>query len=134
MTESNRRSNIRLEVERAGRDLESARLLRASGLLEGTMTHAYYAAFHHARALLLMEGIEVRTHRGVIHVLHRDFARTGRLPAEMVGWLSELQAHRESADYDAAAVFNESMADEALAKSRHFIAAAVEILTDEGWL
>ncbi|MCA9795326.1 MAG: hypothetical protein KC910_26135 [Candidatus Eremiobacteraeota bacterium] len=63
-----------------------------------------------------------------------DCSPPGRMPAQMVGWLSELQAHRESADDDAATVCDEAMADEALAKSRDFIAAATQLLTAEGWL
>lgn len=134
MTEANRRENIRLELERAGRDLQSAPILRDAGLLEGVITHSYYAAFHYGRALLLMDGTEARTHRGVIHLLHRDFGRTGRLAPELIGLLSELQTHRESADYDAAAVFTEAMANDALSRTSQFVEAAIKLLKAEGYL
>jgi uncharacterized protein (UPF0332 family) len=48
---------------------------------------AYYAAFHYARALLVLLGFEPKTHwsgpeKGVVALLSQHYERTGRLNAE----------------------------------------------------
>ena len=56
--------------------LESARILLRTGRFDDAISRAYYAAFYAARALLLLLGVEARTHEGVLAMLcERDSSR-----------------------------------------------------------
>ena len=134
MTGENKRRNIGLEAGRADRALDAARLLHASGFFEDAVTRVYAAAFHYAKALLLIEGLEVRTHAGVRNQLGMNFVVTGRLEPATAAHLTQLQALREQSDYDTGAVFTEGMAAEALSRAERFRAAARQILESEGYL
>jgi len=79
--------------------LKSAQALLELVLPNDAVSRAYYAAFHHARALLVMHDLEPRTHRGVIAALER-LSAAGELPAEDVSALARLQTFRALADYD----------------------------------
>lgn len=115
MTGENRRENFGLEMERAEAALRSSRLLCAHGEAADAVSRAYYAMLHGARALLLVEGVEARTHRGVVHQVNLLFVRQGRLDPELGRALSRQQADREAADYESGAVFTREMCEESIA-------------------
>jgi uncharacterized protein len=128
VTEAQKRSAIDSEVARGQESLKAARLLLASNLNADAVSRAYYAALHFARALLLLNGEEPKTHGGVLRLLSRDFVREGRLDAELARQLSLLEKQRTDADYTAEMVFSRSGTEEALDAAESFIAAAQRIL------
>jgi uncharacterized protein (UPF0332 family) len=65
VTDDQKRAAIAAELARGKDALEEAELLVAAGKLAGSVSRAYYGAFHHARALLIMMGEEPRTHAGL---------------------------------------------------------------------
>lgn len=131
MIDANRRLNIADELAKAEREMAAGELLCATSP-DIAVTRAYYAAFHVARALLLSEDQQPRTHAGVIHLVHQHFVRTGRLDPELAHDLTGLEADRVKADYDAAVVFTESMARRALQHAARFGAACRALLA--GWI
>lgn len=56
MTGENRRLGIASEVARGNEALDSAEILLSAGKAADAIGRAYYAAFHYARALLLILG------------------------------------------------------------------------------
>jgi uncharacterized protein (UPF0332 family) len=68
VTEANRLTNARAEAALGDDALRAASALVALGLYNDASSRAYYAAFHYARALLLLSGLEPKTHRGVAEV------------------------------------------------------------------
>lgn len=134
MTEESRRYNIRLELAEARDRLDMAEVVLARQSYKTAATLAYSSAFHYARALLLCEGLEARTHGGVIHLINLHFVRSERLAPELGKILSDLQSDRERAEYDAAAVFSEEMAGLALAGARGFAEAAMDVLAGAGYV
>jgi len=133
VTDDNRRQNLREELERAEQALRAAEALLGQGLHADSMSRAYYAAFHLVRALLVTRGVEPRSHRGALHLLNREFVRTGLLTSSHNRLLGALQRSRELADYDAAAVFSADDARQQLDDARTFHAATLEFLAREGW-
>lgn len=129
MTEENRELNIALERERWEAALRSAQLLHDGEEFADSITRAYYAALHGARAILLTEGLEARTHSGVAHLLNLHFVRTGRLTPQEARLLTQLQADREAADYDRAAVFTRELSAEVLGRARQFCQICSSYLT-----
>lgn len=134
MTEAERRQNIEGELQRGAAALRSAELLLEHGELADAVSRAYYAAFHHARALLLSEGVEPKRHATVDRLVQWDFVRTGKLDPDVAGRLSTLQQHRQNADYTAEYVFSATMARELVDAAGSYAAAARQLLTSEGWL
>lgn len=134
MTNGNRRRNIATEVARGREALESAEILFGAGKYADSVSRAYYAAFHHACALLLMIGEQARRHGGVERLMQRDLVRTGKLDPEVARLFSHLMKERHDADYGADFVFTETGAADQLEASRRFCARARELLDDGGWL
>lgn len=66
MTEQNRIGNAEGELAVARDALRVARAALELEIARDALSRAYYAAFHAACALLLLEGVEPETHSGVI--------------------------------------------------------------------
>ena len=102
MSNTSRREIVEL-WQRAQEALRATSTLLTAGFSDFAAARAYYAAFYAASALLLTEGKEFRSHRGVVGLMHRDYVRTGRLPVDMGRILSTLSDLRSVGDYGGAA-------------------------------
>lgn len=60
----------------------------------------YYSLFHAATALLVNDGHQVATHRGVKGTLGLNYVKTGILTPDEARVFSQLATLRERADYD----------------------------------
>ena len=107
MTEENRRDNIAEEIERAEAARRAAELLSQSGLFSDAVSRLYYFLFHWVRALLLTEGLEPRTHEGMLRMLAQRFVKKGAVAKEVAHTVSRLMKYREEADYNPSYVFAE---------------------------
>jgi len=134
MTEENRRQSIADEVARAIEAYRSAMILLDAGQLADSVSRAYYACFHHARALLLMTGQEARCHRDVEGLLRREAVRGGKLDPDAASTFARLLEARQDADYAAGHVFTAAFAARALRSARAFCERAREVLIRDGWL
>lgn len=134
MTEENKQHNIAIEVAKAESRLVDANTLLGKGSFDSAVSMSYFAAFHYARALILMEGLEAKSHSGVVHLVNQHFVLCGRLSPEAAQILGQLQTGREHAEYDVAAVFTEAIATKALERARRFVEQASQILKDGGYL
>lgn len=99
MNAPNRKENAAREAALGDDALRAAEAVLALRPNNDAVSRAYYAAFHHARALLLLEGLEPKSHRGLFALLERHFA--GRLSSEALSRFARLQTFRGLADYDA---------------------------------
>lgn len=60
----------------------------------------YYAAYYACCALLIKNGIETSTHKGVINQIGQSFILPGILPIADAKLLNKLFSMRQSGDYD----------------------------------
>ncbi len=134
MTNENRKKNIAAELRRGTEALESAQILLQAGKLADAVSRAYYGAFHHARALLLMLGEEARTHSGLDRILQRDLVREGLLDPEAARLLARLMTYRFEADYTAEYVFTLKAAREEVEAAQKFVEEARRVLGEGGWI
>ncbi|MEK6607272.1 MAG: HEPN domain-containing protein [Myxococcota bacterium] len=134
MTTENRRENARAEAALGGDALRAAETLRDLGLTNDAVSRAYYAAFHHARALLLTEGLEPKTHQGVLALLGQRFEGPGLLGSDSVSAFARLQTFRGLADYSARARLPSARAVEEVAAARRFVEEAQALLRAGGWI
>lgn len=133
MTDDNKKRNIATEIARGEASLRAATVLLAESLFADAVSRAYYAAFHHARALLLTLGEEPRT-RGVELLLQRELVRAGRFSPDIGKLLGRLRAYRVDADYTADYVFTRASAEEELAAASRFIEEARRLLVEGDWI
>lgn len=120
--------HIEAELARGREALRAAEALLAAGLLNDAVSRAYYAALHHALALLLTEGVEPRTHAGTSQMLGLHFVMTGKLSPERAKEFSRLEQFRSEADYNRFFVFTEPSAAEEVEAARRFCASVSELL------
>lgn len=133
MTDDQKRAAVTAEMVRGDDAIEEAELLLGAGKLAGSISRAYYGAFHYARALLLTVGEEPRTHGGLVRLLQINFVRSGAMAPEIGALLSRLMNLRQDADYTAEYVFTQPMARSEIDDARRFVTAARAILSDGGW-
>ena len=124
MTEPNRLANARAEAALGDDALRAASALVELGLHNDAVSRAYYAAFHYARALLLVAGLEPKTHRGVVSLLLEHYEKPGRLEPGVVSMLARLQTFRGLADYDASERLAKERAESEVAAARLFVEKA----------
>lgn len=107
MTEDNKRENIKLELEYAGKTLKEAVVLFENELFGGAVSRLYYSLLHQVRALLLSKGIEAKSHEGVLRLLSLYFVKEGVFEPKAAHLLSKLMKYREEADYNPAYTFTQ---------------------------
>lgn len=134
MTNDNRRKNIEAEVHCGDESFESAEILLAAGKHADAVNRAYYAVFHHARAMLLTVGEEARPHGDLARLLQRNLVRSGKFDPGMVRLFSRLQKSGQDADYIAEIVFTAKAVREEIESARHFVEASRALLRRDGWL
>jgi uncharacterized protein (UPF0332 family) len=117
------RQRVRTFWDKSAERLRAARLLFEQGFYEEAISVAYYATLWAARALLLTEGAEPRTHEGVRTMLGLYFIRTGKLPNEVGRLFTRRLDDRMSADYSADAFLTSEDAEDALHQAESFIEA-----------
>ena len=128
MTEANCRNNAVEERQRGVECLAEARYLFAGGFYNAAVSRAYYAAFHCALALLILKGLEPKTHRGVIQLLQLHYVETGALSAGDAAAIGQLETYRELSDYNAKVAFDASRADSEIRRAEGFVAACGALL------
>lgn len=121
MTNANRVANARAEIALGDDALRAAEALVSLRLPNDAVSRGYYAAFHYARALLLLTDLEPKTHRGVVSLLLEHYEKPGRLQPGVASALARLQTFRGLADYDAHERFSTERAEAEIAAVRSFV-------------
>ena len=128
MTDDNCLANAGDEARRGDECLAEAQYLVEGGFFNAAVSRAYYAAYHWAQALLMLKGLEPKTHRGVIQLLHLHYVETETLSAAAAAALGQLETYRELSDYNAKAAFDRDRASAEVAQARAFIDACRPLL------
>lgn len=105
MTKENKNENIKNELNRAARAMEAANLLFEQGLLNDAVSRLYYSLLHTVRALLLTEGLEPKSHEGVLRVFGLHFIKEGIFEVNDSHLFAKLMKYREEADYNPVFIF-----------------------------
>jgi hypothetical protein len=129
LTRENRLAVCAAEAALGDDALEAAVALLALSLCNDAVSRAYYAAFHYARALLALEGLEPKTHRGVVALLAEHIEKAGRIAPGAVSALARLQTFRGLADYDSSERLDRARAEAEVAAAAQFVETARAILS-----
>lgn len=115
------RQSIQLEIEAGTEALSAARMLVEKGLYRSAMSRAYYALFHHVRALLYTQGLEPRTHEGMEHLFGLHWVKPGKVEGASAKLFARLQKYREQSDYGTVTLFTKDDVEQELKEVDRFI-------------
>ena len=87
-------------MAKARSSLTAARKLLEELLFAESISRSYYAMFYAAKALLLLDGIEVSKHSAVIAAFGREYAKTGKIDPRYHRMLLDGFEWRQKSDYD----------------------------------
>lgn len=128
-------NELRLEI--IGHRMRSARMCyeEALYLMEGqyynaSMTRFYYACFHASSALLIANGIEVKTHNGIRQMLGQEFVQTGKVPLHLGRFYTNLFNKRQDGDYDDFVFFDAADLEEVQPQVAEFIGCIEELIRE----
>lgn len=94
------KSLVSYRIKRAHETLEEAQYMFDGGYHNAAVNRLYYSCFYAVMALLLQNGIQAQTHKGVKSMLGLHFVATGKLSPHYGGIYSTLFEKRHSNDYD----------------------------------
>jgi uncharacterized protein (UPF0332 family) len=132
VTSEGKAASVQEELARAREELRAAEHLVQIGLARVALGRVYFAAFHACRARLYAEGLEPRSHRGVLHLFNQHLVKAGRFPPASSRLLARLQKFREEADYGESFPVDDAGAREELAAARAFVEEIASSLPPSG--
>ena len=115
------RALIVAEWRRARESLWAAATYESAGYYADSISRAYYAVFHAATAVLLVDDIERDTHRGMIGAFGEHIVKTSRVEREWGRELNQLAELRNDADYKVYMTFGETDARAAYQRAAAFL-------------
>jgi uncharacterized protein len=99
MTEEERWNLISYRLERAEETLQEAEFLTQRQFWNACANRLYYAAFYAVTALLLKNGHNTQTHKGVKTVFAQHFVKTGKISSKANSFYNKLFDRRQKGDY-----------------------------------
>ena len=100
LNESERRTIVNRELEKAQRTYDDAVFCAKEGKWEAAANRFYYALFHAMSALLINDGYQVKSHRGILSMFGEHYIRTAIFSRQDGSLLSDLVLMRDNADYN----------------------------------
>jgi uncharacterized protein (UPF0332 family) len=85
-------------LEQARKALESSRH-NIDFDLKTSLNRSYYAIMYAAKALLALDGLDARSHKGIFVVFNKEYIRTGIFDKEFLDILKQASMIREKSDY-----------------------------------
>jgi uncharacterized protein (UPF0332 family) len=117
-------------LERSRGALRSARTLLQADEVKDSISRAYYATFHAAKAALVLVDEYPKTHEGTHNRFWVHFVETDRFPKQMGQFFSRAQNMRKDADYEVFSVYDAMAAQDLLDDAEAFCDAAETLIDD----
>jgi uncharacterized protein (UPF0332 family) len=115
-------------IEKAKRLLDDAHLLLKEGRWESSISRSYYSALNAAKAILILFGIDPKSHEGVKTMVNKKLVLDGYILKEHGRWFRELLFEREDADYADYVVIDSSDAEDAFQNASRFLEKAGDVI------
>ena len=128
MPEEERMILSRLRLEKAKENLSAAQTLIASEDYKIASTRTYYAAFHAMRAVLALDGVDMKHHSGIISEFRKRYLKTDIIDRKLSPTISELFDLRTDCDYDDFFIISKKEAFDAVEKADAFVNAIEKYL------
>ncbi len=122
-----KKSLSKYRSEKAKRMLEDAKLLLEGKRFESSINRSYYAALTAAKSVLILFGIDPKTHEGVKSMVGKKLIMDGYMPNEYGKWFRNLLFEREDADYADFIVVDKADAEVAYKNATAFVEKSSEV-------
>ncbi len=100
LSENERQIIVDREMEKALRTYDDMDFNAREGKWEAAANRLYYALFHAISALLVCDGYNVKSHRGIMAMFGEHYVRTEIFSKKDGSLLSDLVIMRDNADYN----------------------------------
>lgn len=110
-----------IRIGKAYEFLEDAEITFKAGRYRTSVNRSYYAVLNAVRAVLILEGINPRSHEGTVTMLSLRFVRPGLLQKEFVKKFELLLSRRTDVDYGDLEIIDLSDAEDSLRISREMV-------------
>lgn len=130
MQDNDRINLSKVRIDNAEECLSASKSLYALGSLKGAANRAYYAVFHAMRALLALDGIDMKHHSGIISEFRRLYIKSGVFSSELSTIISALFDIRTESDYDDFYIISKEEVAQQIKNAELFLTAIKEYLTD----
>jgi uncharacterized protein (UPF0332 family) len=120
------------EWKRAAESLGAAESCRRDGFYADSVSRAYYAILHAAKAALQLQGIAADSHAAVKRLFGHHVVQAGLVEAEWGSFAGESLDLRLTADYDVETSFSDIDAREECEHARAFLTRIRDLLIASG--
>ena len=127
LSSEEKKSLSKYRIGKAKSLLEDAVLLLEKDRFGSSINRSYYAALTAAKAMLILFGIDPKTHDGVKTMIGQKLITEGYLPNEYGKWFRSLLFEREDADYADFVIVDRADADEAYKNAAAFVEKSAEV-------
>ena len=100
LSEQERSIIVNHELAKADRTFEDVLFCMTERKWEAAANRLYYALFHAMSALLICDGYQVKSHRGILAMFGEHYVRTEIFSKKDGSLLSDLVIMRDNADYN----------------------------------
>lgn len=100
MTPEIRNEIVKYRTDKAYKLLEEVEVLLDNGLYNSAVNRMYYACFHSVSALMVKNGIENKSHKGLRHLFGLHFVKKGIISNEDARIFARIYDKRQASDYD----------------------------------
>ena len=100
LTDEERKTIVQFRMEKAKNTFSEITLLTDNALWQTAASRLYYACYYAVTALLIQNGIETKTHRGVINQMGLNLVRTNIFSQQEGRLFRNLFELRQDGDYD----------------------------------
>ena len=125
-----KKENIQYRIKRARETYKDAVYLFEINSINSSINRLYYSAFYATIALLLNNGIEVKSHNGVKQKLGEEFVLKGIISKEFAKTYSILSDYRHKGDYDDLFDFDKDVVERLLVPVKEYIDRIEEIINE----
>ncbi|MFN3480051.1 MAG: HEPN domain-containing protein [Thermodesulfovibrionales bacterium] len=110
-----------IRMARAYEFLEDAEMIFKAGRYKTSVNRSYYAVLNAIRAVLILEGVNPKSHEGAMPMLSLRLIKPGLLPKEFVKNFELLLSRRTDVDYGDLEITEPSDAEDSLNIAREML-------------
>lgn len=130
MTNDERKDIVLYRLENARTTLAEVQSHIENGFYNTAVNRMYYACYYAVSALLVANGIQVKSHEGVRQQLGLHFVLTGKISKEQGQFYSMLFSKRTAGDYEDFLTHNKETADSLYPRCVEFISQVESVVID----
>lgn len=112
---------VNYRISRAYETLKEADAMMKNHFWNASINRIYYACFYAVSGLLLKQGIDTSTHKGIRQMFELHYVQTGLISKEYARFFSDLYDRRQTGDYDDFVLYDEETSVKLFSMAKEFV-------------